>query len=84
MSVGPSDTGVAIANLLPLTTVILKKKRLISETRKLLSQEAADDAPIRVLYERVLENVFGLLKDLRHDSTRLYFSSDTMALADRP
>lgn len=70
VSVGRPNSAVIVANLLPLITVILRKKRLISRTRELLNREAESEAPVRVLYERVMEMGFVLSGDLRHDQTR--------------
>lgn len=83
VSVARPNTGVAVANLLPLTSVILKKKRLVSKTRELLTQEAENDAPVRVLYERVVEMVFVLRGDLRHDRTRLCLSYQPKTVINR-
>lgn len=73
LSVSRSSSAVAVANLLPLIPIMLKKKRFISKTRELLDRDAESEAPIRVLYERVMEMVFVLSSDLRHDKTRSYY-----------
>lgn len=72
ISVSRSSSALAVANLLPLIPVMLKKKRFITKTRDLLNREAESEAPVRVLYERVMETVFILSGDLKHDKTRSY------------
>lgn len=62
-----------MANLLPLIPVMMKRKRFISKIRELLDREAESEAPVRMLYEKVMETVFVLSGDLRHDKTRSYY-----------
>lgn len=73
LSVARPNSAVVVANLLPLITSVLKKKRFISKTRELLDCEPESEAPVRVLYEQVMEMVFTLSGDLRHDKTRSYY-----------
>jgi hypothetical protein len=75
-----THTALALAKLLPLTTLILKKKRLVSKTRELLNQEAESRASSRELYERVMELVFTLSGNLRHDRTRVYWPHQLKSL----
>ena len=72
LPVARSSPAVAVANLLPLIPVMMKRKRFISKTRELLDREAESEAPVRVLYEQVMETVFVLSGDLRRDKTRSY------------
>lgn len=68
-----SSPALVMANLLPLIPVMLKRKRFVSRTRELLDREVEIEAPVRVLYERVMETVFVLSGDLKHDKTRSYY-----------